>query len=37
MKGVKDSNRDFVDSSKIALEKLLLNIIMNAQEGEGEQ
>ena len=37
IKGVKDSSRDFVDSSKIMLEKLLLALIMNIQEGEGER
>lgn len=37
IKGVKDSNRDFVDSSKTTLEKLLLVIITNVQEGEGKQ
>jgi hypothetical protein len=36
MKGVKDSKRDFVDSSKMTLEKLLLVLIANVEEGEGD-
>ena len=35
IKGIKDSDRDFVESSKKALEKLLLALITNVQEGEG--
>ena len=36
IKGVKDSNRDFIDSSKLSLEKMLLSLILTNQDGEGE-
>ena len=35
IKGVKDTQRDFADSSKNALEALLTTILSNNQEGEG--
>jgi hypothetical protein len=36
MKGVKDSDRDFLESSKLTLEKLLVALITHVQECQGD-
>jgi hypothetical protein len=37
IKGVKESSRDFIDSSKLSLEKMILSLILNNQDGEGKK